>query len=215
MFDPDTTPGPRWNAFEADVNDRDTAILWAREILQKDFIVLDTETTGLNPDNGDQAVTIGIVDNAGRTRLDARIRPTRPISPDATARHGISNEQAKLFPNLTYYYPQLAGLTGNYPAVVCYCVRHYDPKIIMSTCQAHGLPPIDFRPKLQEALYPFSTLYGEWNDHHRNYKWQSLTVAATYFGISADGAHNAVADALMTLRVVEAMARQKLSGEEK
>jgi len=59
----------------------------------------------------------------------------------------------------------------------------------------------------------FAQYYGDWNDYYQSYRWQKLTTAANYFGIPTNGAHGAAADALTTLRVVEAMAASKTSKE--
>ena len=59
-------------------------------------IVLDTETTGMDPSTGDRIVEIGAVElinhiPTGRT-YQAYINPERPVPPEATAVHGITNE---------------------------------------------------------------------------------------------------------------------------
>ena len=59
-------------------------------------IVLDTETTGLEPEQGHRIIEIGCVELVNR-RLTGRhfhqyVRPDRPIDPAAFAVHGISDE---------------------------------------------------------------------------------------------------------------------------
>lgn len=59
-------------------------------------IVLDTETTGMDPNNGDRIIEIGCVElinhlPSGRT-LQLYINPERDIPAEATAVHGITNE---------------------------------------------------------------------------------------------------------------------------
>jgi DNA polymerase III subunit epsilon len=59
-------------------------------------IVLDTETTGLEPEQGHRIIEIGCVEMVNR-RLSGRhfhqyVRPDRPIDPAAFAVHGISDE---------------------------------------------------------------------------------------------------------------------------
>lgn len=59
-------------------------------------VVLDTETTGLDWKNGDRVIEIGCVELCNRMptgqRYHVYINPQRPISADAQAVHGISNE---------------------------------------------------------------------------------------------------------------------------
>ncbi|MCB1720196.1 MAG: DNA polymerase III subunit epsilon, partial [Alphaproteobacteria bacterium] len=59
-------------------------------------IVLDTETTGMDPQNGDRIIEIGCVElmnhiPTGNT-LQLYINPERDIPAEATAVHGITNE---------------------------------------------------------------------------------------------------------------------------
>lgn len=194
--------------------DRDRAILWARRILETNFVVLDTETTGLHPEHGDQAITIGVVSKTGKILLDAQIRATVPISREAEAKHGITTAQALKFPPFIESHPHLVRVTKG-KTVVAYSVRGYDERIIRSTCEAHRYPVLEFH-EFEEALYPASIIIGDWNEHHDNYKWQSLETAARYFDINvaalgSDQAHNAVTDCLTTLRVIEAMAALSLT----
>ena len=60
-------------------------------------IVLDTETTGLSPQDGHRIIEIGALEmvnhvSTGQT-FHVYINPERPIEPDAMAVHGITNER--------------------------------------------------------------------------------------------------------------------------
>ena len=59
-------------------------------------IFLDTETTGLSPDNGDRLIEIGCLEMVNRrltgNHLHLYVNPERPSSEDAIRIHGISNE---------------------------------------------------------------------------------------------------------------------------
>ena len=59
-------------------------------------IILDTETTGLNPATGDRIIEIGCVEMIGRRLTDRTfhyyINPERDIDPGAFAVHGLSRE---------------------------------------------------------------------------------------------------------------------------
>ena len=62
-------------------------------------IFLDTETTGLSPENGDRIVEIGCVELRNRkltgNNLHFYINPERDSHEDALKVHGISNEFLK------------------------------------------------------------------------------------------------------------------------
>lgn len=52
----------------------------------------------------------------------------------------------------------------------------------------------------------FAEIYGEWNDARDDWKWQKLTTAAAYYGLSFEGtAHDSLADAKMTAAVYKEM----------
>jgi DNA polymerase-3 subunit epsilon len=59
-------------------------------------IVFDTETTGLNPDQGDRIIEIGCVEIVNRTltgkTLHLYLNPDRDSHPDALAIHGLTTE---------------------------------------------------------------------------------------------------------------------------
>lgn len=206
------------------LTDRDQAILWARQVLQTDFAILDTETTGL--DHDDVAVQIGIVDRSGQVLLDSYIKPHKPIPAQATRLHGITDEMVAGAPTILELEPRLiAVLQGR--RVVIYNAE-YDARILRMSflndgAQVHGAPyrlPADhffhlnnFRPEC--AMESFAAFYGDWNDYRGNYRWQKLTTAAMVQDIQIEDAHSAIGDALMTLRVVEGMAGAKLSTEDK
>lgn len=73
-------------------------------------IVLDTETTGMDPDEGHRIIEIGCVElenhlPTGR-HLQLYINPEREIPPDATAVHGITDEFVKDKPTFSEVYTE-------------------------------------------------------------------------------------------------------------
>lgn len=189
---------------------RDEAILFARDLLKQDFIVVDTETTGLS--QLDEALTIGILDQDGQVLLDARIKPTTPISANALGTHGITDEEAGKFPPFSEMYKSLILALLHTNTIVAYAANNpenFDARIIDQACQAHSYAPLKL--DVIDILTPVAAFIGEYNSHYGNYKWQKLTTAAQYFGIDTTNAHGAVADCRMTLEVLRGMAAAKLS----
>ena len=194
--------------------DRDAAIRWAREILECDFVVLDTETTGLGYD--DEAVSIGLVSKAGEVLLDTLLCHEKPCDPKALATHGVSWEQTREAPKFREIAERFYKLVSGRD-IVAYNVM-YDMRIISQMLERYkidSLPP-DYvpPPTVHDVMGAFAEFYGHWNDYHESYTWKKLTYAAAYFNVGGtSGAHGAAADCLMTLRVLEAMARERLSDE--
>ncbi len=68
---------------------RRDAAQWAADRFRREAVIFDSETTGLGSD--DEFVQLGVIDLQGNTVLDALVRPSRPIPPDATAIHRLTD----------------------------------------------------------------------------------------------------------------------------
>lgn len=93
-------------------NPRGTAAAWLKELLQEDFAVLDTETTGLG--RHDEIIEIGVVDASGTTLLEALVWPRSGRVPaGATRVHGLTLTDLEGAPTWTEVLPELeAALDG-------------------------------------------------------------------------------------------------------
>ena len=162
-----------------------------------DFLVLDTETTGLNKP---ELVSIGIIDNNGVVLMDELVRPAKPIEPGASRITGITNEAVVDRPEFPAIYERLKeAISGK--LVVIYNSA-YDLKVLRNTCNRYNLamPPIE----AWCAMEWFAKVYGHWDNYRGNYTWQKLSTAAGYFAVEQHDAHNALSDCITTLRVIEA-----------
>lgn len=54
------------------------------------FVILDTETTGL--DEHDEIVEVAVIDMSGKVLLNTLVNPIQPIPYEATQIHGITND---------------------------------------------------------------------------------------------------------------------------
>jgi len=176
-------------------SDRDQARQWAQQLLARgDFLVLDSETTGLGGDA--EIVQIAIIDPQGRTLLDTLVRPVRPIPMDATHIHGITNERVADSPTFADIAPQLRTLLSG-ETVVIYN-SDFDVRLMEQSAQARGLTyeiPI-FSGEYQDAMEEYSAWCGEWSQYRGNYRWQRLP----------GGDHTALGDARACLAIIKRMA---------
>lgn len=177
------------------------------EVIQSgDYLVLDTETTGL--DAGSEICQIAIIDSTGKPLLDTLVKPVQPIPAEATAIHGITNETVKNAPPFPY---QLIRKLLNGKSVIVYNAE-YDIGILQSSTDVLGFT--DFRwvhtANFYCAMKHFAQIYGDWNDYHQSYRWQKLSTACAYYKIPVTKAHGALEDCLATLEVCKAMVSEKV-----
>lgn len=168
-----------------------------------DYVILDTETTGLKG----EILQIAIVDSKGNTLLNTLLQPKREIEPGATAVHGITADMVKGYPTYPDLLTQLKEiLTGQ--NVIVYNAK-FDREMLHLTAEAWGLPKVEWKELAMWycAMERFASIYGDWNSYHQSYRWQKLSTAASYYGIPVVNAHDALGDCLMTLEVCRAMVK--------
>lgn len=82
-------------------NKQHNELLWVFTQFPDNYIVLDTETTGLPDENGlPDIITLGltvVIDKKIAESIEFRIQPQKPISPEAQSIHGITDQQAASF----------------------------------------------------------------------------------------------------------------------
>jgi DNA polymerase-3 subunit epsilon len=177
---------------------RDRCILWARSILDKknQYVVLDTETSGL--DKNDVVLQIAIVDLDGNGLLNSLIKPTKRkrISPDATAIHGIRMSDLVNAPVFAVLVPQIEEIISA-KTVLIYNAE-FDERLISQTCEQDKCRRVMM--KTECVMIPYSRYVGKWSDYHSSYAYQRLP----------GGDHTAMGDCYATLEVITKMARTGL-----
>lgn len=207
----------RWPVQDETYHDmvRRNAEAEAREWLMAPFVVFDTKTTGLRDD--DEIIQIGIVDHRGGLLLETLIKPTRPIPSDATRIHGIDDLMVKDAPPFEEVYPAIRdALHGKRWAGYN---LSFDTGKLKFAIASRYLTPISPAKRWEpwdgywamrsddtfDVMHCYAEWWGDWNDYHGNYKWQKLSVAAERHQLTTGQAHNALADAMMTLKLIEFM----------
>jgi len=167
----------------------------------QNYIVLDTETTGLHEP---ELVSIAIIDRNETPLMDELVRPGKVIELAASRITGITDDLVREMPAFPDIYERIRELIST-KLVVIYNAS-YDLQVLRNTCRRYGLP----MPKVNHwcAMEWFARLYGVKDSYRGDYTWQKLSTAASYFAIKPYGAHNALGDCITTLRVVEAGLRK-------
>ena len=206
MPEPETPDVETHNAETSAVvegDDKSVAAQWAREMLDGEFVIFDTETTGV--ETTDEIIQIGIIDHTGAVIFESKIKPEQSIQ--NSQYHGITDDDVKDAPEFKAVYQQIAdAMTGKLVLAYNYS---YDRRMLEQVCRKHGLEMPVFGGN-GCAMEMFAQFHGEWNSYHGNYRWQKLRDALASFGLKhedfGDAEHDAVTDAKATLAVIKKMA---------
>lgn len=172
-------------------------------VRSNEFVILDTETTGIGP--SDEIVQIAIIAWNGATLLDTLIRPVRIIPQDATDIHGITNAMVQDSPTWGDIEPVVVNLLNLCPHIITYNSA-FDSRLMNQSSRLAGAN-INWLKGLSWfcAMEAFAEVYGEWNQFKGSYKWKKLEQAAAHYQLPVNNAHTALGDCQMTLQVIRAM----------
>lgn len=166
-------------------------------------IVIDTETTGFRP-GVDELLQVSIIDDTGKTLFDSYIRPERAESwPEAQKVNGIAPETVRNAPTIAQALPRIQEIIDGAQVIVGYNVNFDYSMLACAGLRFDGLHMEPARLELVDVMEQFAFVYREWNEYYGNWKWQSLSTAAAYYGYDWGDtcAHDALADCKATLFV--------------
>lgn len=171
----------------------------ARSLLGANCRVLDFEATGL--DEQAEIVEACVIDAQGQTLLSTLVRPLNPIPVEATAIHGIDNEEVAGAPSWAAVHDEFCRVIARRPVVIY--SADYDVRVLRQTTALYGLPMPEIDARCAMRLY--AEWFGELREEGR-YRWQKLGAAAQQCGIVVSEAHRAQADCITTLGILRHMA---------
>ena len=178
-------------------------------------IVIDTETTGLDPEK-DELLQVSIIDDEGNVLFNSLFRPERTHTWDAAqAVNGITPEMVMNAPKIADKKEEISRIVEQAEAVIGYNTM-FD--ITFLTNNDIRLP-VDQSFDVVDVMRDFAPIYGEWSEKKRDYKWQKLTKAAEYYGYDweshPEGAHNSLGDCFATLHVYKSIKKEKQATQKK
>ncbi len=152
---------------------------------ENDFIIIDTETTGLSL--WDEIIEISCLDSKGNLLYDTLVKPTIPIPSDATEIHGITNEDVSSAPTWEKVWKEIEPLLISKKILIYN--KDFDISKISHCCSLYNLdlPILDSDCVMQTyADYVGST------------RWMSLSNAVGYYI-----GHRAKNDSYATLELIQ------------
>lgn len=177
--------------------------------MEENYIVIDTETTGLNAAE-DELLQVSIIDNEGAVLFDSYIRPTQHTEwAEAERVNHITPEMVANSPTIEEVMPEINDILKRYDKIVGYNVR-FDADFL----KHNGAKFLN--AEYADAMKMFAPIYGEWNDQRGSYKWQKLTIAADYYGYDWSEhkeAHNSLGDCYATLYVYKKLTTDTMTIE--
>jgi DNA polymerase-3 subunit epsilon len=161
------------------------------------FVVLDTETTGLRPREGDRVVSLAAVMVRGgvvraHEAFDALVRPNRPIPPASTRFHGITDARVAGAPPIDDVLPAFRRFAAD-----CPLVGHeiaFDLDFLDAEARRLGLPPLGAGRAILDSRLISHLVHGPGVSH-------SLEALSARLGVTIRARHSALGDALATAEI--------------
>lgn len=164
--------------------------------IKSQFITLDTETTGLSPQDGAEILQLSIINQDGKVLFNEYFKPIFAKAWDqAMAVNGITPEMVSDKPCIYERLPEIIAILQGADRVI-----GYNTQFDLSMLAAVGASLPKDTPVV-DVMLDFAPIYGEYNEEHGSYRWQKLTVCADYYNYDwgSDTAHDSLADCRATL----------------
>lgn len=172
-------------------------------------IVLDTETTGLHPDQGDELLQVSIIDaDNGNVIFDELVRPQLVTSWDEAQKiNNISPDDVADKPHIIAYLDELQSVIDESRIII-----GYNTSFDLRFLGAAGID-VDRGPDdgqlIVDVMQVYADRYGQWDADKQRFRWCKLSDAAAYIGYRAPNRyHDSVQDCLATLEIYRALQDQ-------
>lgn len=158
------------------------------------YTVFDTETTGLDPTGGDEIIQIGAVRIVNGRVLkseyfDQLVDPKRPLSPESTAIHGITEDMLEGRPAIDQVLPAFSAFCAD--TVLVGHNAAFDMRFLQLKERGTG---VAFNQPVLDTLLLSPVI-------HPNQESHRLEAIAERMGIALMGRHSALGDTMVTAEV--------------
>ena len=156
-----------------------------------DYIVLDTETTGVG--NDARIIEISMIDMNGNLVFSSLINPMQPINEKITEITGITNEELSGKPSFVFFSEEImAALKGKH--VICWNARFDQERVEYEFSALRKRPDCSWHCAMK--LYHVLKLNGSG-------RWPKLSAAMEAEGIPSIQSHRSLGDCHDTLHVLQ------------
>ena len=136
--------------------------------MKNKYIIIDTETTGFHPYDGDELLQVSIIDTDGNVLFDEYFKPQhRTEWKEAEQVNGISPEMVADRPAISEKISEINAIIENSDTII-----GYNTQFDIGFLKANGaIVPDDI--DTIDVMEDFAEIYGERNSFRDGYKWQS------------------------------------------
>ncbi len=184
------------------------AIREARQILARQPVFLDTETTGL--DEQAEIIEISVVDHDGAVLLDTLVRPQGQVPLEASRVHGLTDAHLRQAPTWDRVWPQVQQVLRG--RVVAIYNADYDVRLMRQSNARYGLPWALPDTEFVCIMKLYARFRGERNRRTGDYRWWKLEQAGRHCRIPIPNSHRALEDTRLARAVLQHIAAQTLPG---
>jgi DNA polymerase-3 subunit epsilon len=187
--------------------DKIEAVQRARQLVQKDPVYLDTETTGTGPTA--EIIEIAVVDQNGSVLFESLVKPKGQIEPEAMRVHGITPDRLVGAPTWQDIWPQVeAVLAGRLVGVYN---SEFDLRMLKQSHRKYWLNWQFPEENFFCIMKLYARFYGEWDARRGSYRWQSLDLAGQQCRIPLPNSHRAQDDARLARALLQHIAAADVS----
>jgi len=168
-------------------------------LTELEYVVFDTETTGLRLSQGDRVISIsGVRIRRGRIvsaeTFHTFVNPGRPIPPESSKVHHIEDHMVATSPSMNQVYPKFVEFVGD--SILVAHNAAFDKRCLDLAAAEAGLPRMD-NPILDTLFLSYAL--------HNDIEGHTLDAIAKRLGIVIEGRHSSMGDAQATAEIFLAL----------